>query len=100
MVWAVVAWMTCACDQVIRYGCGELTGERKAFVERLNASQVGRLEAAPVPCYDDYLEVRCQQEIPAAFWPKLDSLAAALGWQEVLVYDRTGTLIRGHTGSM
>ena len=89
-----------ACANMVRTFCGELTGERKGFVEKINAEQRGKLEVTQVPCYSDYLQVHCTEEIPATYWQRFDSLAATLGWIEVLVYDRRGNLIKGNTGSM
>lgn len=92
------------CDTTYNWGiqklCGEPDGERKLFIDSLNRTHAELLVVKQIPCYYDYLEVRCKTTISEKLLDSIDSSAQTFGWIEVLIYNPKGLLIRGETGSM
>ena len=92
------------CDTTYNWGiqklCGEPDGTRKLFIDSLNRMHAEVFVVKQVPCYYEYLEVKCKTEVSEKVLDSIDSSARTLGWIEVLVYNSKGLLIRGETGSM
>ena len=89
-----------ACDTLTTEICGELSGDHKAYVVRVNYAYKSRLQVQQVPCYPGYLQVKCWSTVSSKTLDSIEVSASTLGWMEVLVYNHQGDLVRGNTGSM
>jgi hypothetical protein len=61
---------------------------------------ISQLHVEQVPCYPDYLQLKCMSAVLSSTIDSIEVTARPLGWIKVLVYDRNNILIRGNTGSM
>jgi len=89
-----------ACDSATQQLCGELTGARKSYAAALNMAYAQRLHVEQIPCYPNYLRVACLTQVADTALDSIESSARRFGWDEVLVYDQKGELLRGNVGSM
>lgn len=93
-------WFNRPYNWFIQKMCDEPTGVRKEFIDRINKQYQGQLIVKQVPCYADYLELRCKKNVSKEIMDRIDSSAATLDWIETLIYNEKDSLIRGETGSM
>lgn len=89
-----------SCDTLTNEFCGELAGTRRQYVETLNKAYGQQMRVDQVPCYSNYLQIHCRTPVSTITLDSIERTSQLFDWQEVLVYDQIGRLIRGETGSM
>ena len=93
----ILLGLTISCTRII---CGEPKGSEKELMDSLNLVYKDVFISNPAPCYPGYYEIYLNTRIDSLTFKHLDSLLKTKGFNELLVYDKSGVLIWGEKRSM
>jgi hypothetical protein len=80
--------------------CPEPQGDEKAFLDSLNSHYKDQLTVSHVACHPGYIQVHLEQDLPEDAINSIECSCREYVWNEVLIYDKNGKLIRGSVATM